>query len=433
MHYQLKLPSRTPPQKRISDSDKRFNVACWGRQSGKTTFGVLKMLYKPMQGRPYGIYWYILQTYSAAQVAFQRYLDLARKGNILFQKNLSQRWVQLPNGSKVFFKSGKNYEDLRAETLDGCIIDEVRQQDPNLWTSVIRPMLSRRKGWCDFLSTSNGFEHFYDLYQFAISNPEEWATFHAPSTEAFWWTSDELVSAKSTMSEDEFAQEILAEFREIGKGKVYISHGQWNHVVQNPFAVTGLKWCPYLPILVGLDFNVGHMSWILGQNRLDDFYFGEEISIKNTNTQEASKVLVNRVKDHLPGVVLIGDASGKSNKTSASGETDYSIICQTLRINNIPFKNLTPEANPSVKDRVNRVNSRLKSADGKVHLFYNPKACPALKKDFERLTWKEGTDGAILDKTNPELSHMSDAAGYPISVLSKEWHQSPGVLRIVGA
>ena len=36
--------------KRISQSIKRFNVASWGRQSGKTTFGLDKMIYKPLQG-----------------------------------------------------------------------------------------------------------------------------------------------------------------------------------------------------------------------------------------------------------------------------------------------------------------------------------------------------------------------------------------------
>jgi len=28
-------------------------------------------------------------------------------------------------------------------------------------------MLARTKGWCDFLSTPNGFEHFYDIHEAA--------------------------------------------------------------------------------------------------------------------------------------------------------------------------------------------------------------------------------------------------------------------------
>src|SRR6185369_15414894 len=119
-------------------------------------------------------------------------------------------------------------------------------------------------GWCYFLSTTNGFDHFKDLCDFAQNRPN-WSVFHAPSTEAWWWTPQEISEAKATMSENVFAQEILAEFREIGVGKVYRQHGVHNQVQQNPFAVRGLELSPYLPIIVGLDFNVGLMCWELGQ------------------------------------------------------------------------------------------------------------------------------------------------------------------------
>ena len=102
----LRMRKRTPPQKRISQSIKRFNVASWGRQSGKTTFGLDKMIYKPLQGRSNGIYWYVLQTYSAAEIGFNRFLKLVKQTPIFRSKNESERWVMLINGAKIFFKSG---------------------------------------------------------------------------------------------------------------------------------------------------------------------------------------------------------------------------------------------------------------------------------------------------------------------------------------
>jgi len=427
----LNMRRRTPPQKRISESLTRFNVAAWGRQSGKTTFGLDKMIIKPLMGRPGGVYWYVLQTYAAAEVAFNRYLALLSKTDLITYKNRADKVAVLDNGASVFFKSGKNYQDLRAETLDGAIIDEMRQQHKDLWPMVIRPMLARRGGWCDFYSTPNGFDHFYDLAQLARNNPKEWSFYHAPSTEAPWWTESEVQSARATMSEDEFAQEILAEFRSIGFGKAYLSHGPHNQVSENPFAVRGLKWSPYLPIIVGLDFNVGHMSWVLGQSKGEDIYFGEEIVVKGTNTDETTQVLVNRVKGHRLGVLLVGDATGKSNKTSASGATDYSIITKALREANIPFRNLTPESNPPVKDRINTMNAMLKSASGGVHFFYNPAACPKLARDLDRVTWKQGTDSAILDKSDPDLTHSSDAAGYPVFHFFNMSSSRPGLLRVI--
>lgn len=422
---------RTPPQKRISQSKTRFNIAVWGRQSGKTTFGLDKCLYRPLEGRPGGVYWYILQTYGAATVAFRRYHSMIQGTELLKDYNKSERFIQLLNGAIVFFKSGKNFEDLRAETLDGSVIDEVRQQHPDLWPMVVRPMLSRRKGWCDFLSTTNGFDHFKDLYEFGLQRPDEWSVFHAPSTEAPWWTNDEIESAKATMSEDVFAQEILAEFREMGIGKTYKNHGLHNKKQENPFAVRGYDWSHYLPITVGLDFNVGLCVWELCQMKGTDFYFGDEIAMKNTDTEQMALVLAERVKNHRPGVVLVGDASGNARRTSAVGETDYKIIKRVLRSHGIHFEDKTPTENPRVKDRVNCVNSVLKSADGSVHLWYNPARCTYLERDFERVKWKEGSDGAILDKSDALQTHASDAMGYPVTLYSNIFKEQITRMKVI--
>jgi len=346
--------------------------------------------------------------------------------------NESELTCRFQHGPEISFKSGKNYQDLRIETLDGVVIDEYRQQPPELWTMVIRPMLSAKQGWASILSTPNGFDHFKDLYDFALEHEDEWGAFQAPSTEAPWWTPAEVASAKALMSEDEFAQEILADFREMGAGKAYKNHGTWNHATTNPFC-SSQTYSPHLPIVVGLDFNVGLMCWVLGQCRAGQSYWADEIAVKNTNTEECAHVLVDKVKGHKSGVILIGDASGNANKTSAVGKTDYSIITKVLKDNNISYKNLTPESNPHVKDRVNCVNGRLKSADGKVHLWYNPQKCKYLKRDLERVKWKEGTSGAIFDKTDPLATHASDAFGYPVAYYSELLKKEVGVLAVRSA
>lgn len=425
----IKLPARTKPQIKLDASVTRFNVAAWGRQSGKTTGGLFKILKKSLKGRSDGNYWFILQTYSAAKIAYRRFKKLSAP--LIIDKSDTELKVILRGNRSIFFKSGKNFEDLRAETLDGAIIDEMRQQHPDLWPMVIRPMLSRRKGWCDFLSTTNGFDHFYDLYSFAQSRPNEWTVFHAPSTESPWWTAEEILSARATMSDDVFAQEILAEFREIGAGKTYKNHGIHNQLIENPFAVRGYEWSHYLPIVVGLDFNVGLCVWTMGQVKAGDFYFGDEIALENTDTEQMAIVLAERVKDHRAGVVLVGDASGNARRTSAVGQTDYQIIKKVLQSKGILFEDRTPKENPGVKDRVNCVNSLLKAADNSVHLWYNPQRCRYLKRDFERVKWKQGADGAFLDKSDPLATHASDAAGYPICLYANVFRERPGKMRVI--
>jgi hypothetical protein len=421
---------RTPPQIRISQSKTRYNIGVWGRQSGKTTFGLDVMIYKPIQGRDNGIYWYILQTYSAATIAFKRFLKLIQNTEFFSSKNKSERSVTFDNGASVFFKSGKNFEDLRAETLDGVVIDEVRQQHKDLWPMIIRPMLGRREAWAYFLSTTNGFDHFKDLVDFAQGRPD-WSIFHAPSTEAWWWTPKEIADAKATMSEDVFEQEIMAGFREIGVGKVYKSHGAHNQKVENPLAIRGYEWSPYLPIIVGLDFNVGLMVWELGQRKGSAIHYGDEIAVENTDTEQCALILAERVKDHKPGIVLIGDASGNARRTSAVGETDYKIIKRVLKLHGILYEDKTPKENPFIKDRVNAFNSMLKAADGTVKFTYNPLKCKYLKRDLERVKWKQGADGAFLDKSDPLATHASDAAGYPVCLYNDDFKSRPGLLHVI--
>lgn len=432
----LTLPSRTEPQKKISNSKARFKVVCFGRQSGKTTNGIWRMA-RTLEGPENAIYWHVLQTYSAAEIAFKRFVNLFpyEARSLVFEKspNQSELCVYLSGNRQIHFKSGDNFQNLRAETLHGVIIDECREQDKRVWTQVIRPMLARYKGWAEFYSTPNGYDWFFDLYEFAQRDPE-WAAFQAPSTEAPWWSPEEIDSARRSMSEAEFAQEILAEFRDLAQGKAYLNFGPHNKRDHNPLAPQGATLNPYLPIHVGLDFNLTPMAWTLAQKKADHMHFFDEIFLRGSHTPEAAKVLVEKVRGHKPGIILCGDATARAGQRAAAGASDYDILCQILDANGIKWINLTPESNPMVKDRVNTVNARLKSASGDVHVTVDVNNCPNLVKDFERVVWKQGSGSAILDQTTDrELTHTSDGAGYLIcQTLPIESSSSPvGVLSVV--
>ena len=74
----------------------------------------------------------------------------------------------------------------------------------------------------------------------------------------------------------------------------------------------------------------------------------------------------------------------------------------------------TTAANPGVRDRINIVNSRLRSAAGERRLFIDPK-CKELLKDLERVSWQTDAAGRVtsdLDKSDRLRTHSSDALGY---------------------
>ena len=381
------------------------------------------MFWKPIQAKKENaIYWHILQTHSAAEVIFERYDRLIHpfKDEIVTYRSESDKRFELIGKKNIFFKSGENYEDLRSESLDGVIIDELRQQHPSLWKMIIRPMLAKSGGWADLLTTPNGFDHCYDVYMDVLNDPA-WTVIHAPSTEAWWWTPEEVESAKATMGEAEFSQEIMAEFRDLTAGRAYLNFSSEENIRStNPFFKNQIIH-PGLPTIVAMDFNITPMAWTLGQKKVDDFYFFDEIWLKQSHTQEAAEVLAQKVLK-LPnlkhGVILCGDATSKSSQRAAAGQSDYDIVCQVLDKHKIKWVNMTPESNPHVKDRVNAVNAKLKDGNGDRHLWFHPD-CKQAIRDMQRVVWKEGSGGAILDQTtDKERTHSSDGVGYVISELS---------------
>lgn len=410
----LKLYSPHSAQLKFHNAKERFRVCSWGRQSGKST-GSLNDILKKAWENPGSTSWFISPTYDQAKVQYRRLVGMLWPiSEIMLKKNQSELRVKLVNQSQIVFKGGQNFEALRGETLNGCVIDEVREQDPILWPMIIRPMLATTKGWAAFISTPNGFDSFYDLATKAMHDDTgEWFFMEAPSSCNPLISAQEVANMKRNMTEKQFLQEVMAQFIDLNSGKAYYNFSSNNLVDLNPFVKNGEEWSPHLPIAVAMDFNVNPMAWTLGQERNKQFYWGDEITLADSNTPEAAEHLVEKVRNHKPGVIIIGDSAGKSRSTKSTGQSDYDLIATALKKAGIKFDNQTPEASPGVKDRVNTFNNLLKDGQGVAHCWINRK-CKTLIKDCERVSLRENSSGVFaLDKRkDASLTHASDGVGY---------------------
>lgn len=431
----LKLYSPHEAQLKFHQSQARFRVAAYGRQSGKSTACLNEILKKAWEN-PRTTYWFISPTYAQAQVQYRRLCQLLNPcTDVVLKKNETELRVQLAHGSQIKFVSGESLHNLRGETLHGVIIDEVRDQHPELWTQVVRPMITTTQGFACFVSTPSGFDVFYDLFEKAKFD-QEWESFQAPSTCNPLFTREEFEAAKKEMSESVFAQEILAEFRDLQNGSAYVNFHETNLVTANPFTMRNEP-SPYLPLLVGMDFNLSPMCWVIGQERNGEFYFFDEIYLEKSHTQEAALELAARIKrlnnKNPTQVIFVADATGKAGQRAAMGRSDLSIVEEILTQSGIRFENRTPESNPLVADRVNVVNSKLKDATGQAHLFIHKTGCPKLIRDLQRVVWKAGASALPkLDQvSDPTLSHMSDGMGYLICALSRLWTPAVPPLKII--
>jgi len=96
------------------------------------------------------------------------------------------------------------------------------------WQEILRPTLTDLQGGATFISTPNGFNHFYDLYNLEIKD-KDYKSFHFTSFDNPHLPIDELKKAKEELTEDRFAQEYMADFRK-QEGLVYKEFDRDRHL-----------------------------------------------------------------------------------------------------------------------------------------------------------------------------------------------------------
>ena len=72
--------------------------------------------------------------------------------------------ADFPNGARIQLYGCDSPDSLRGIYLDSVVLDEYAQMSPRVWTEVIRPALSDRRGKAIFIGTPMGHNQFYDRY-----------------------------------------------------------------------------------------------------------------------------------------------------------------------------------------------------------------------------------------------------------------------------
>jgi hypothetical protein len=123
------------------------------------------------------------------------------------------------NGAKIRLFGANNPDEIRGMGLDGVVIDEVAQIDPEVWDEIVQPTLSDRLGWANFIGTPKGINLFSELFFLA----QEEAGWHAARYTVYDTDSldeDEVARLKKTMSDNAFAREYLCDFMAAGQEQV---------------------------------------------------------------------------------------------------------------------------------------------------------------------------------------------------------------------
>lgn len=204
-----------------------------GRRFGKTTLAIGKLVKSALLKND-SQYFYAAPTYKQAKmIAWEMLLDFTRRlpSELVHKVNESELYVLIGNNSKISIKGADDPDRLRGVGLNGCVLDEYADMKSNVWTEIIQPALGDKKGWCWFIGTPKGFNHFWELYESAAER-DEWGRFHFTSYDNQYFSKEEIDRIRKDTDEDTFAQEYLAEFRRF-EGLVYKEFDPDNHVFNN--------------------------------------------------------------------------------------------------------------------------------------------------------------------------------------------------------
>lgn len=123
------------------------------------------------------------------------------------------------SGGSIKAKTAWDADSLRGDYADLLILEEYAYMNPDAWEKVGAPMLLDNDGIAWFMSSPNRRNHFYRLYS-RCNDSERYEAFHGVSMDNPHLSKEALAEIILDMTEDNYRQEILAEFLE-NSGSVF--------------------------------------------------------------------------------------------------------------------------------------------------------------------------------------------------------------------
>jgi len=199
--------------------DKRFTVVVAHRRMGKTVSAINHLIKAAiLNDKESPRYAYIAPTYGQAKRVAWDYLvkyAMPMGGT----ENISELRVDFW-GRRIQLYGSDNPESLRGQYFDGVILDEIGDQNPKIWTDIVRPALADRLGWCLFIGTPKGHNHFKDLRDRA-EKEADWGLLEFKASQTGVIAQSELDAAKDEMGEDKYLQEFECSFNAAVEGSYY--------------------------------------------------------------------------------------------------------------------------------------------------------------------------------------------------------------------
>lgn len=380
-----------------------------GRGSGKTELAKRRLVLALAEEKPHSTprYFYAAPTRDQAKrVAWDHFKALIPTNWLREKPMESELKITTIFGSELWVLGMDRPARFEGIQWDGGVVDESCDQQPKAFELSIVPTLVWRNGWCWRIGVPKRkgpaaaeFRKYFERAQRG----------ELADTAAFTWPSrsivpkDMLEHARATLDLKDFLEQFEALFQTAGGGIFHAFDRQEN--------VKKVEYHSNRMIVVGSDFNVDPMAWVIGHaydNRIEWF---DELFIRDCNTGQALDTLWQRYQDHTGGWEFYGDSTARQRKTSAS-ESDYLQIENDARFQKAGRMVSYPSGPPPIEDRLASCNAMLCNAARQRRMFIDPQ-CEHLIEDLETRYYLTGTKKPA-DPKGSLMGHITDAMGYAV-------------------
>lgn len=319
---------------------------------------------------------------------------------LIKSKNSSDMRIEFVNGSIYCCMGldGKNATQARGMNPSFVILSEYAYMDPESWYT-IEPRISQNKGTAIFLSTPNGQNHFYTLYNYAKSqhNPDFYATLLSiDDTKTLDATHIEHLRAEG-VPEDFIQQEYFCSFTRGAEGSYY---GKQIQAARDDDRLTKLTVSRDLPVHTAWDIGIGDSTaiWIFqrmanGKLNILNYYENSGEGLEHYTNYLDKWKYDNRVvwgMHYVPHDMANREFTSGVDRLSAARELGFNMqIC--------PRK--------AIEEGIQAVRSLLG------HCTFDSQACDRGIKalDFYRKKWNESLKVYYDEPLHDQYSHGADA------------------------
>lgn len=362
---------------------------------GKSFIGVLKTVGKKLEYPGINVAYY-LPTYGLIKdIAFPKFKAVLEAHNIKYQLNETDKEFKTPFG-KIIMRTTSQPEMIVGYEVGYSCIDEADIPPKKKMAAAFVNIVARNRvdlpdgstNKTDFVSTPEGFKF---LYEFFVKNQKANRKLIKGKTSDNKHLADGYIETLMEIYTAEQLQAYLnGEFVNLNSGTVYNNFDRKrNH--------SNREIKPSDKLHIGMDFNITNMSAVIHVTEGNQIIAVDEV----TGAYDTAE-MISILQDRFPKrkLIIYPDASGSARKTAAS-DTDIGLLKKAKFIIRVDKKN------PSVRDRITKLNASFLNAKNEITYLVNTNNCPELTEGLEQLPYKNG----VPDKESG-FDHVTECAGY---------------------